>query len=188
MPCYVRLRVQNMPGCHLKKLGKWQLGRLEEKIAAVLSYWLHPFPLADLTFTNLFHRQPWLLRPWDRLFLYSILTCMGGPPSKLQSGLESRSHRPTSTRSPSIGARTMDGLWTGHTVSSQYCPIQHAGYCTISSAAATTCVIQYQLTYDTHPSTSSLCANFIEHSLFWHLVPLWHSQRWSSHMGCVACF
>jgi hypothetical protein len=67
----------------LEKIGKGQLGRLEEMIAAVLSYWLHPFPMADLTFTNLFHRQPWLLLLWHRLFLYSVLTCVGGPDSRV---------------------------------------------------------------------------------------------------------
>jgi hypothetical protein len=36
MPCHVRSRVQNMPGCHLRKYGWGQMGRLEEKIAAVL--------------------------------------------------------------------------------------------------------------------------------------------------------
>jgi hypothetical protein len=51
LACYVRLQVQNMPGCHLRKYGCGQMGRLEEKIAAVLLYWLHSFPLACLTWS-----------------------------------------------------------------------------------------------------------------------------------------
>ncbi len=62
--------------------------------------------------------------------------------SRLQSGSESTSHRSTSTRIPSTGACTIDFLWTGNTVPSYYCPIEHAGYCTLSSTAATACFIQ----------------------------------------------
>jgi hypothetical protein len=62
--------------------------------------------------------------------------------SRLKSGSESTSHRSMSTRIPSTGACRIDCQWTGHTVPSYYCPVEHAGYCTISSTAATACFIQ----------------------------------------------
>jgi hypothetical protein len=46
----MRLRVPNMPGCHLRKY-RWGKCRLEEKIAAFLLYWLHSFHLACLMFS-----------------------------------------------------------------------------------------------------------------------------------------
>jgi hypothetical protein len=52
MRYYMRLRVQNMPRCHLRKYGWGQTGRLEEKIAAALLYRLHSFPLACLMFSR----------------------------------------------------------------------------------------------------------------------------------------
>jgi len=52
MPYYMRLRVQNMLGCHLRKYGCGQMGRLEKKIAAALLYRLHSFPLACLMFSR----------------------------------------------------------------------------------------------------------------------------------------
>jgi len=54
MPCHVRSRVQNMPGCHLRKYGWGQMGRLEEKIAALLLYRLHSFDLPNLSLTLAF--------------------------------------------------------------------------------------------------------------------------------------
>ncbi len=54
MPCHVRSRVQNMPGCHLRKYGWGQMGRLEGKIAAVLLYRLHSFHLLNLSLTLAF--------------------------------------------------------------------------------------------------------------------------------------
>ncbi len=38
LACYVRLQVQNMHGCHLRKYGWGQTGRFEEKIVGVLLY------------------------------------------------------------------------------------------------------------------------------------------------------
>jgi hypothetical protein len=38
LTCYVRLQVQNMHGYHLRKYGRGQMGRLEEKIVRVLLY------------------------------------------------------------------------------------------------------------------------------------------------------
>jgi hypothetical protein len=37
----------------LEKIWRGQMGRLEEKIAAALLYWLHSFPLACLIFSLL---------------------------------------------------------------------------------------------------------------------------------------
>jgi len=77
MTYYMRLRVQNMPGCHLRNYGWGQMGRLEEKIAATLLYWLHSFPLACLTFSV------FLIGPsynnWSRWFVIS------NPPTYLLS-------------------------------------------------------------------------------------------------------
>jgi len=47
---------QNMPR-HDKVKKTWQMGRLEEIITAVLLYWLHSFPLADLKFSSLCFRH-----------------------------------------------------------------------------------------------------------------------------------
>jgi hypothetical protein len=53
LACYVRLRVQNMPGwVSLEKIWMEQMGRLKDKFAAILLYWLHSFPLAYLTFSD----------------------------------------------------------------------------------------------------------------------------------------
>jgi hypothetical protein len=38
LACYVKLQVQKMLGCHLRKYGRGKRGRLEEKIVGVLFY------------------------------------------------------------------------------------------------------------------------------------------------------
>jgi hypothetical protein len=54
LACYVRLLTSAKHAwVSLEKIWRGQMGRLEEKIAAALLYWLHSFPLACLIFSLL---------------------------------------------------------------------------------------------------------------------------------------
>ncbi len=53
LACYVRLQVQNMPGCRLRKYGWGNWVDWKKKIAATFLYCLHSFPLACLIFSLL---------------------------------------------------------------------------------------------------------------------------------------